>query len=220
MNFNARNMKASWGHSLTLLVMAISISACSQKPYHSSPFGVCGGYYSEHDVQHKGDFWVTTENNEVTFHYTNISQQADKKPVWAVADEDSLYYLHIQYDDVTVGCLEQTNYPDWKTQSITDEKWNLNPGQTVTGRFSQDRVWRSIRNEVPYAVMQPGNTIRFNFNGFASNACILMPRENSPQLDLKCENTTSTEQRLKENKKRKPLWDRIFSRNQKEVWEG
>lgn len=197
----------------------VLLTGCNPGPLQSSPFGVCGGYYSEHDVKRKHDLSVTNAGDDLVFHYTNVSGQMGRKPVWSMPESDTLYYLHLQHGKTTIGCLDPQGYPDWKTQPYDDPKWALPADQSVSKRFSQERVWKSIRTDAPQAVRQEGVVMRFNFDGFASNACTVHRGEGMDQWRLECEQSTPT-QRAKENRQRQSWWDRLSKNDQKERWEG
>ena len=66
---------------------------------------------------------------------------------------------------------------------------------------------------------QEGVVVRFNFDGFASNACTVHRGEGMDQWRLECEQSTPA-QRAKENRQRQSWWDRLSKNDQKERWEG
>lgn len=212
-----------------LLSLALLGTATGCKPYQSSPAGPCGGFYSEHETERKHDLSVTNDGDDLVFRYTNVSKAEGRKPVWSILGLDSLYYLHLQYEDagVTVACLDRDGYPHWPIDSSDEPLWVLPAGHSVTARFSQARVWKSIREEAPYSVLEDGTQLRFNYDGFASNLCTVKGnqanRDNKEDLAKRYEQrlicTPSTpKQRAKENRQRKSLWDRVFKRDQKEIW--
>lgn len=214
-------------YALLALVTMGAVTAC--KPYQSSPVGPCGGFYSEHEIERQHDLSVTNDGDDLVFHYTNVSKDEGRKPVWAMLGTDSLYYLHLQYETegVTVACLDRNSYPDPRTHDPEDPKWVLPAGHSVTKRFSQERVWKAMRTEAPYAVLEDGTQLRFNYDGFASNLCTVKGnqanRDNREDLAKRYEQrlicTPNTpKQRAKENRQRKSWWDRIFKRDQKEIW--
>lgn len=208
-------------------VALLALSGC--KPYQSSPAGPCGGFYSEHDPERKHDLSVTNDGDDLVFRYTNITKTEGHKPAWTMLGTDSMYGLHVHYEKegVTVACLDRSGYPDPRTHDPEDPKWALPAGHSVTQRFSQERVWKAMRTEAPFAVLEDGTQLRFNYDGFASNLCTVRGnqanRDNREDLAKRYEQrlicTPSTpKQRAKENRQRKSWWDRIFKRDQKEIW--
>lgn len=224
---NAMVSFTSFRYVVFVTAFLATLTGC--KPYQSSPAGPCGGFYSEHDVDRKHDLSVTNDGDDLVFRYTNTSKEEGSKPSWAMLGADSMYGLHLHYETagVTVACLDRSGYPDWRTEQPDDPKWILPAGHSVTKRFSQDRVWKAMRTEAPYAVLEEGTPLRFNYDGFASNLCMVKGnqanRDNREDLAKRYEQrlicTPNTpKQRAKENRQRKSWWDRIFKRDQKEIW--
>lgn len=214
-----------------LLCLALLGMATGCKPYQSSPAGPCGGFYSEHETERKHDLSVTNDGDDLVFRYTNVSKAEGRKPVWSMLGLDSLYPLHMHYEKagVTVGCLDRNGLPRWLPQPGPDDPvWVLPPGHSVTARVSQERAWKSIRAEVSSSyVLEEGTELRFIHDGFASNLCMVKGnqanRDNKEDMAKRYEQrlvcTPSTpEQRAKENRQRKSWWDRLFKRDQKEIW--
>lgn len=198
-----------------LLLLLASLAGCNGKPYQTSPFGVCGGHMSEHDIKQVADVWVANRGtDELVFFYTNVTKTPQQRPIFSRADRDSLYYLHVQYADVTVGCLENTRFgnPD------TDPSPMMAPGVTVSGVFKQDRVIKAIENETPDIVTAQGAVVRFNYDGYATNACTV--EGTLAHKRLVCEVNTRKERR-RDNRDRQAWLDRffgVFGDRSKERW--
>lgn len=201
-------------------VAMLALPGC--KPYQSSPAGPCGGFYSEHEIERQHDLSVTNDGDDLVFRYTNVKKVEGRKPMWSMPGLDTLFFLHLHYEKagVTVGCLDQLGVPRWKPRPDPDDPiWVLPAGHSVTARFSQERVWKSIRSAASsWTVLEDGSELRFLYDGFASNLCTVQGPESNPEAQRLVCTPSTPEQRAKENRQRKSWWDRVFKRDQKEIW--
>ena len=199
-------------HLLAIAILCASMAWCEREPHKTTRMSVCGGFASEHDIKHVGDTWVENKDDNLVFFHTNVSTVPQQRPIFTRADRHSMYYLHIQYEDVTVGCLEPTNFgaPDQDPSPMID------PGETVSGVFTQNEVIAEIKRQTPYIVSKPGSVIFFNYDGYASNKCTFEGVQDA--LRMTCAPNTRAD-RLADNKARQTFWGGITNdKNSKEWW--
>jgi hypothetical protein len=199
---------------IALAMACLVMSGCEREPHQTTRMGICGGFASEHDIKRVGDTWVENKGDDLVFFYTNVSTTPQPRPVFTRADRDSMYYLHVQYKDVTVGCLDPTKFVP--AEKDVSHMPMIAPGQTVSGVFTQKEVIDEIKDRVPPIVSQTGSTIAFNYDGYATNPCTFEGVEGNQRLVCK-QNTRKD--RLADNKARKTFWKRLTNdKNAKEWW--
>ena len=217
--------------SLIVLVAVLCVGCKAQphqKGFIGDRFQRDSGYWTRYNTDPSQDFYVTSNQESITFHLTNLSQSPQTKPVFS---KDAVpYFIDVEYKDTVVAQLEPyPNKPFGPGEHPSDE-WVLAPGETASGVFPQSEIAKSywLDTYLRPVLWEDNTPVRFNFNGRVSNPCVVRRRAGVPvatkwtadaplPIYFECNAAlSSVQKRKKDNIKRLPLsirfgWKKVES---------
>lgn len=210
---------------LAVLLGVLACTACSveshQKPFVGNRYQHDSGFWTRYNNQYTEDFWVSSTPDTITFHATNISKENRTKPIFS--KDEIPYSIDVEYKGATVSQLDYSiDRPNHTADNPSD--WVLAPQQTASGTFEQENIAQRYWSDTYLrpVLWREEATVRFNFNGVVSNPCVVRKKPGAVFPDkwitkmpapiyFDCSAHSTSNQRLRDNKKRIPLskrWDK------------